>query len=365
MRPARATINLEALRHNLQLARQRAPAAKLWAVVKANAYGHGLERLLPALGSADGLALVEIDAAVRLRERGWSGPLLLIEGFFDEKDLALFVRQRFTAVVHAQWQLQMIERTPLEAPLDVYLKVNTGMNRLGFRPDAVPAALERLRLSGKVGSLTLMTHFADADGERGVAQALSAFDAAAPAGVSLPRSAANSAALLRFPETHFDWVRPGILLYGGSPFGWDAGGGSSAQQSAEALGLQPVMTLQSAILAVQSLTPGERAGYAGLFEARRPSRIGIVALGYADGYPRHAPVGTPVLVEGKRTVSAGRVSMDMIFVDLTDLPEAGIGSRVTLWGEGLSADEVADCAGTVSYELFCALSARVPVEVVG
>jgi alanine racemase len=355
VRPARATIDLDALRHNLRLARRRSPAARVWAVVKANAYGHGLQRAVQAFQAADGLALLEIDEAARLRESGWTGPLLLLEGFFDATDLPVFAAHRFTAVVHDAGQVAMIERAKLAAPLDVYLKINTGMNRLGFRPARAHEMLERLRASGNTASVTLMTHFADADGPRGVAEPLAAMEEASR-GLALPRSCANSAALLRFPQTHFDWVRPGIMLYGCSPF---------PDESAGSIGLRPAMTLRSALIGVQTLAAGERVGYSGLFEAERETRVGVVALGYADGYPRHAPVGTPVLVAGRRTRTVGRVSMDLMFVDLTDVPAAGPGTEVTLWGEGLSADEVAAAAGTVSYELLCALSPRVPVHVIG
>jgi alanine racemase len=353
MRPARARIDLSALRHNLAVARRRAPNSRLWAIVKANAYGHGMARTWRAFEAADGLALLELEDALWLREQGWAKPLLMLEGFFDESDLQAFVQHRLTAVVHHAEQLALIDRSRLAARLDVYLKINTGMNRLGFRPAQSRAALERLRASGKIGSITLMTHFPDADGPRGVAESLAAFDAAAQ-GLALAASTANSAALLRFPQTHRDWVRPGIMLYGCSPF---------ADQSAQAIGVVPAMTLTSRIIALQHLSAGERVGYAGLFTADRAMRLGVVALGYADGYPRHAPLGTPVLVAGKRTRTLGRVSMDLLCVDLAELPDAGVGSEVTLWGQGLPADEVAASAGTVSYELLCALSARVPTDV--
>ena len=355
MRPARALIDLNALRHNLSAAKSGAPRSRVWAVVKANAYGHGLHRVWRAFDAADGLALLDIDTAASLREDGCSKPLLMIEGFFDEPELQLFTRHRLTAVVHHVEQIGMIEQARLTAPLDVYLKINAGMNRLGFRPGEGGMALERLRASGKIGSLTLMTHFPDADGPRGVDGPLAAFDKFAQ-GLALPVSAANSAALLDFPQTHRDWVRPGIMLYGCSPF---------SDRPAHSIGVRPAMTVTSRIIAVQRLMPGERVGYAGLFTADRDMRLGVVAFGYADGYPRHAAQGTPVLVAGKRTGTLGRVSMDMLCVDLTDLPQAGVGSSVTLWGEGLSADEVAASASTVSYELLCALSVRLPVDVVG
>jgi len=353
MRPVRASISLGALRHNLAAARQRSRNARLWAVVKANAYGHGLRRIEPALAAADGLALLETDDAVLLRERGWKKPLLMLEGYFNTEEAAVFARHGFTTVIHQAEQIDMLERAPLGRPLDIYLKLNTGMNRLGIRPEAALETIQRLGGSGKAASITLMTHFAEADGARGIAAPLAAFDLVTR-GMGLPASTANSAALLRFPESHRDWVRPGIMLYGCSPF---------AHQSAASFGLQPVMTLKSRVIALQHIMQGERIGYAGAFTADRPMRVGVVACGYADGYPRHAPAGTPVLVDQKRSRTLGLVSMDMLFVDLTDLPEAGVGSDVTLWGEGLSADEVALAAGTLSYELLCALSARVPVSV--
>jgi alanine racemase len=224
------------------------------------------------------------------------------------------------------------------------------MNRLGIRPDEASRLVERLRSSGNAGDIVLMTHFADAEGARGVAEQLARFDAGTR-GMGLPRSLANSAALLRHPQTHGTWVRPGIMLYGCSPF---------ADESAESLGLRPAMTLAAELIAVQRIAAGDRVGYGGTFCAERPMRIGIVACGYADGYPRHAPSGTPILVASRRTRTVGRVSMDMLMVDLEGIPEAGVGTPVTLWGDGLSCDEVAAAAGTVSYELLCAIAPRVP-----
>ncbi len=249
----------------------------------------------------------------------------------------------------------MFERARLPSPVAVWLKLNTGLNRLGFAGSEVRAAYSRLQASGKTAAISLMTHFADADGRAGVAAQMARY-AEWTAGLSGEATLANSAAILRYPETHADWVRPGIMLYGCSPF---------ADLSAEALGLQPVMTLASEIIAVQEIKPGDRVGYGGTFEATRPMRVGVVACGYADGYPRHAPGlndrSTPVLVAGERTATVGRVSMDLLCVDLSEIPQARVGTSVTLWGEGLSADEVAASAGTVSYELLCALAARVPV----
>jgi alanine racemase len=351
-RPIRATISASALAHNLEIARRAAAPAKVWAVIKANAYGHGLLRAAEALKAADGFALLDFEEAIRLRIAGVQKPLLLLEGFFREQDIALLAEYRLTPVIHNGEQLAMLGRARFEPGIDVYLKVNSGMNRLGFGVDNVRLAWNMLQQHPSVGSVTLMTHFADADGEGGVAAQMQWFGELTRE-FRAPRSLANSAALLRFAEeTRADWVRPGIMLYGCSPFGF---------KSAEELGLKPAMTLQSEIIGVQHLHPGERIGYGFSYEAGEEMTIGIVACGYADGYPRHAPTGTPVLVDGNRVPTVGRVSMDMLAVDISDVPEAYIGTPVTLWGEGLSADEVAASAGTLSYQLLCALAPRVPI----
>lgn len=353
-RPIRAVIDLSALRHNFGVARRHAGKAKLWAVVKANAYGHGLNRAVAALANlADGFALIELERAIALRESGLELPILLLEGFYSADELPLLIRHRLIPVVHRVDQLRMLLDAGWPAALPVYLKLNTGMNRLGF--DAAGLAAARKALAGKIATTVLMTHFADADGPRGVDWQLARF-ATMTAGMDAPCSLANSAALLRHAHAiggEGDWARPGIMLYGGSPF---------ADRSAAELGLQPVMTLQSEIIAVQDLRAGDSVGYGCTFIADKAMRVGVVACGYADGYPRHAPTGTPVLVEGRRTRTLGRVSMDKLCVDLTDLPaKVGAGGTATLWGEGLPADEVAAAAGTISYELFCALAQRVPV----
>ena len=353
MRPIRARIDSAAMRHNLSAVKRLAPRSRVWAVVKANAYGHGLARADKGLAAADGLALIEIEAALELRRAGEKRPILLMQGFYSPQELQRIVGHRLTTVVHDGEQLAMLEKANLRARIPVYAKLNTGMNRLGFSEGEFRGALARLRrLAGEV---TLMTHFADADGKRGVRWQLERFDSATSA-EKLPRSLANSAAVLRYPETHYEWVRPGIMLYGCSPF---------ADESAEKLGLKPAMTLSSELIAVRELRAGDSVGYGCTFTASEPTRIGIVACGYADGYPRHAPTGTPILVSGKRTRTVGRVAMDILFADLTGIPDAAVGSPVTLWGEGLSADQVAASAGTVSYELLCALSPRVPIDAVG
>ena len=350
-RPITAAIDLTALAHNLGVARANAPHAKVFAVVKANAYGHGLLRAANALREADGFAVVEFDAAMRLRDAGYRQRIVLLEGFFDEREAEAGAAGKIAAVVHADAQFAWMAPLRDGARLDVLLKINSGMNRLGFAPDAVRGAYEKLQDTPGVGKITLMTHFADADGTGGVAAQMAVFERAV-AGIAAPRSLANSAATLRYPETHFDWVRPGIMLYGSSPF---------ADRTAAELGLRPVMTLTSEIIGVCDLKPGDTVGYGGMFRAERAMRIGVVACGYADGYPRHAPSGTPVRVGDLMTATVGRVSMDMLCVDITGMPGAGIGTRVVLWGSGNPVDDVARAAGTVSYELMCALAARVPV----
>lgn len=358
-RPIHARIDFDALRHNYLRTRELAGGARMWAVIKANAYGHGIMRIARGLSTlADGFALLDLEDAVRLREAGISQPILLLEGFFSARDLPEIAARKLSTVVHTAEQLDWLEsaQLPAGARIPLFLKVNTGMNRLGISPAQVPAALARLRAWPHAGPIGLMTHFADADGERGVDAQLARF-APLAAQFDGPVSMANSAALLRFPQTHADWVRPGILLYGASP--------ATAYMTAADIGLKPVMRFEARVIAVQQLQPGDRVGYGGLFTAERSMRIGTVACGYADGYPRHAPSGTPVAVDGVRSRLVGRVSMDMIAVDLTDIPQAGLGSVVELWGEHVSLDEVAQRAGTVNYELVCALALRVPAVEVG
>lgn len=358
-RPIRASINAAALRHNYAVAKHHAAGARAWAVVKANGYGHGLLRVASALAEvADGFALLDIEEAISLRKAGVEQPIMLLEGFFDASDLKACAEFDLTPAIHRLDQLETLRVAALPKRLPVYLKLNTGMNRLGFTPTQLPAVQRELANSTAVGEVTLMTHFAEADGGRNVDWQLARFAGMLedwPEAARLPVSLANSAAILRHPQTARDWVRPGIMLYGGSP---------AADESAANYDLRPVMTLSSQILTVQEIAPGERVGYGGTFTAQRNTRVGIVACGYADGYPRHAPGGTPILVDGQRTATLGRVSMDMLACDLTDLPQSGVGSGVVMWGEGMPADEVATAAGTISYELFCALAQRVPVEMV-
>lgn len=370
-RPIRALIHTDALAHNLARARRSSPDAQCWAVVKANAYGHGIERAYAGLQGADGFALLDLDEAQRVRSLGWRGPILLLEGCFEPRDLACCSRLNLWHTVHREDQIDWLAAHKTTWPHHVFLKMNSGMNRLGFSPAAFRSAW--LRLSGltQVERITLMTHFAEADvpGAEGcnrpsaVGAQRAVFDAVVQ---DLPgeRSLCNSAGVLRLAADdtalQADWVRPGVMLYGSAP--------DFPARSAAEWELRPAQTLRSELIAVQELQPGDRVGYGAIFTAEQPMRIGVVACGYADGYPRSAPNGTPVLVDGVRTRLVGRVSMDMVTIDLTPVPDARLGSEVTLWGCGpggtvLPIDEVARAAGTVGYELMCALAPRVPVAV--
>lgn len=360
-RPIEALIHQPALAHNLQRARDCAPDAQVFAIVKANAYGHGIDRVFDAFRAADGFALLDLDEAQRIRDLGWRGPILLLEGCFEPRDLELCSRLRLWHAVHSEQQIDWLAMHKTHEPHRVFLKLNSGMNRLGFTPSGFRAAWTRLNALPQVDEISLMTHFSDADGPKGIDRQLAVFHEAT---ADLPgeRSLSNSAAVLRHSEragVRADWVRAGIMSYGSAP--------DFPEHDIRHWNLHPTMTLRSKVLAVQALQPGDTVGYGSTFVADRPMRIGTVACGYADGYPRHAGTGTPVLVGGQRTRTLGRVSMDMLAVDLTDLPQLGAGSEVTLWGQGpngsiLSIDEVAAAAGTIGYELMCALARRVPVH---
>lgn len=362
-RPISVTIHIAALANNLQVARRLAPTSKVWAVVKANAYGHGIDNVFPALKTADGFALLDLHEAARLRELGWKKPILLLEGFFDAADLELVSKLRLTTAVHCEDQLRMLEiasRDGLlqERTIDISLKLNSGMNRLGFTPANFRDAWDRLRRVAAVRAITHMTHFSDADGPRGIDEQRAVFSSVTN---RLPgeRCIANSAATLWHPGCHADWIRTGIMLYGGSPSGVTA--------DIQGYGLCPTQTLASRILAVQDLTPGAAVGYGSQYIAPHRQRIGIVACGYADGYPRtsSSDVGhyAPVQVGGFRTRTVGRISMDMLAVDLTDFPQVEAGTPVELWGPNVPIDDVAAAAGTIGYELMCAVAPRVPVIV--
>ncbi|MGW7773153.1 alanine racemase [Pseudomonas machongensis] len=356
MRPARALIDLQALRHNYRLARELS-GAKALAVVKADAYGHGAVRCALALETeADGFAVACIEEALELRAAGIKAPVLLLEGFFEASELALIAEHDLWCVVHSLWQLEAIEQTAVRKPLNIWLKLDSGMHRVGLHPKDYHDAYQRLLASGKVARIVLMTHFARADElDASTTEQQFAVFQAARQGLAAECSLRNSPGVLGWPQVPSDWVRPGIMLYGATPF--------EVEQAAAAR-LQPVMTLQSRIISVRELPTGEPVGYGAKFTSPRPTRVGVVAMGYADGYPRHAPTGTPVVVAGKRTQLIGRVSMDMLCVDLTEVPEAGIGSPVELWGKQVLASDVAQQAGTIPYQIFCNLR-RVPLDYYG
>ncbi|MCF5222225.1 alanine racemase [Pseudomonas syringae] len=351
MRPARALIDLQALRHNYRLARDSSGGRAL-AVIKADAYGHGAVHVAQALeAQADGFAVACIEEALELRAAGIRAPILLLEGFFEADELALIVEHDLWTVVHAIWQLEAVEQAQPGKPLTVWLKLDTGMHRVGLHPSEYRAAYQRLLATGKVARVVLMSHFSCADELNSACsdQQVAVFEAARQ-GLVAETSLKNSPAVMGWPKTPSDWSRTGIMLYGATPF-------DQTQPLAERL--QPVMTLESKVISVRELPAGEAVGYGATFVSERPLRIGVVAMGYADGYPRHAPTGTPVLIDGQRSRLLGRVSMDMLCVDLTDVPQAGLGSRVELWGKAVLASEVATQAGTIPYQIFCNLR-RVP-----
>ena len=352
MRPIKARISLDAMAHNLRIARQHAGSAKVIAVVKANAYGHGLSRALRALVAADAFAVLTMEEAANLRQMGIQQPILLLEGLFSVEELQLCTDLDVWPMIHCRQQIDWLKQRPAARPLNLFVKFDSGMHRLGFALSEFDAVMAELQSLPAVGEITLMTHFAQADESAGIAPALQAFQQHAGP-TQLAWTTANSAALLRYPEARGDWVRPGIMLYGASPF---------TEIPAAELGLKPAMKLQSEIIAVQQLKAGDCLGYGCAFRAEQAMRIGVVACGYADGYPRHAPTGTPILVDGQRTRTLGRVSMDMLFTDLSTLPDARAGSPVVLWGEQLPVEDVAHAAHTISYELLCALAPRVRVE---
>ncbi|MCC7634134.1 alanine racemase [Stenotrophomonas rhizophila] len=357
MRPARALIDLDALRSNFQLARELGGGRKTLAAVKADAYGHGAVACARALqGQADAFGVACIEEALELRSAGITAPILLLEGFFEADELPLIVQHDLWFAVAAPWQVDAVAAFQTTATLQVWLKLDSGMHRLGLSPADFRAAHARLSALPQIAPMVLMSHMARADelDSARTGEQAAAF-AAAIDGLAGETSLCNSPALLGWPDVRSDWVRPGLMLYGANPL---------PVQTAQTLRLRPVMTMQSKIFAVRQIEVGEPVGYGARFVAQRPTRVGVVALGYADGYPQFAPNGTPVLIDGQAATLIGRVSMDMLTVDLTDLPQAGIGSTVTLWGESPRLDVLAPLCGVSAYQLPCAVK-RVPHELVG
>ena len=375
-RPIRVQVSIPALRHNLaqirtalthQVQPLQRPTPSIWAVIKANAYGHGIDQAVQGFAAADGLAMLDINEVVRCRERGWNKPLMLLEGFFGPEDLTTIDEHQITTVIHSIEQLQLLEQhaARLRHPLDVMVKLNTGMNRLGFAPEhfeSVYRRLLQLQSQGTIGQLGKMTHFARADDDPSITyqqlQCFTQYTSQLPGRISVCNSAGTlTASLQQHLPTQFEqWVRPGICLYGASPF---------AAVPAHSLGLVPAQSLRAEIISIRDLAAHQGVGYGHSFICQHPMCLGVVACGYADGYPRHAPSGTPIWVQGQATQLVGRVSMDMLMVDLTSIPQAQVGSEVVLWGQdGPSVDEVALAAGTIGYELLCAVAPRVPRVVV-
>ena len=358
MRPLiRAVIDTAALRANLETVRARAPGSKVMAVIKANAYGHGLIMTAVGLPQADAFAVARLEEGIMLREAGITRPIILLEGIFSAEQLIEAAVHRFEVVVHDPLQLALLEEFRGSFRMTAWLKIDTGINRLGFRPEDFPAALARLRaLKTPLREIRLLTHLARAD-ERDASTTSEQVQRfrAVTATLGLATSIGNSAGIFGWPDAAGDWVRPGLALYGVSPF---------AEIRGSELGLKPVMTLESAIIGLRRVPRGESVGYSAAWTAARDSRIAIVAGGYGDGMLRSLKDGSPVLIDGRRAPLVGRVSMDMIAVDVTDLPEPHVGTRCLLWGPGLPVEEVASHAGTVSYEMLCGVRQRVPHEAI-
>lgn len=354
MRATRVELDAEALRHNLQQVRKAAPHSRVMAAIKANAYGHGLQRSARILSEAgvDALGVASLDEALQLRTANIKTPITLLEGFFDSAELPLIEEHRLDVVLHHEAQVQTLEALEHTPTCGIWLKVDTGMHRLGVSPEQAPALWQRLQALLPAAQLRgMMTHLANADDrmDNTTPTQLAAF-AQATAGLTTEQSIANSAGILAWPDSHADWVRPGIMLYGVDPFV----DGAPCPAT-----LQPVMTLRSELIAIKPLHKGDRIGYGGTWTCPEDMPVGVVAVGYGDGYPRHAPNGTPVLIGQQRVPMVGRVSMDMITVDLRNCPEARVGDEVTLWGRGLPVEEIATHAGTIAYELLCGITARV------
>ncbi|RJG13254.1 alanine racemase [Pseudomonas cavernicola] len=352
MRPLVATIDLAAIRHNYAVAKRCAPGREAFAVVKANAYGHGVREVVGSLPEADGFAVACLEEAAEVRRVNAEARVLLLEGCFEPAEYHSAAQLALDVVVQGAEQAEALLAAQLPGPLNVWLKLDSGMHRLGFAADQLRHWHARLAGATQVAELNLLSHFACAD-ERGhplTEQQVEAFLDLLDLDFD-QRSLANSAAILTIPAAHMDWLRPGIMLYGATPF---------VDLTAKELGLRPAMCLTAQLIGLRDVAVGESVGYGACWVAQRPSRIGTVSCGYADGYPRHAPSGTPLVVRGQRVPLAGRVSMDMLAVDLTDLPEAQLGDAVELWGAQLPVDELAQACGTIGYELLTKVTARVP-----
>ncbi len=351
-RPVQATLDAQALRHNLLTAKKHASKSRVMAIIKANGYGHGIQWTAKTLNDGVAFGVASVEEAIAVREAGITAPICLLEGFFEASEIPLLEQYGLAPVIHDEYQIGLLERYVAATPLNVWIKVDTGMHRIGFTPDRFMKAMLRLEDCKCIGRIRLMAHFPNADNtfdsttmeQCRVAQELNA-------SFGLEQSMANSAAIFNWPETHLDWVRPGIMLYGASP-----NAGSAGKQ----LDLKPVMTFRSKLIAVHQRKQGDPIGYGGDYVCSRDMPVGVVAVGYGDGYPRNAPKGTPVLVKGKPVSLIGRVSMDMITVSLRKVPDAKPGDPVVLWGKRLPVEEIANRTNTIAYELLCRVTDRVP-----
>ena len=353
---AHAILNLEAVQHNLQMVRRLAPDAKIMAVIKANGYGHGLLRIAEALQNADAFAVARVDEGIRLRKAGIKNRIAVLEGFSCAEELDELLLYQLDAVVHSFTQLEIFESRKEQEACAIWLKLDTGMNRLGFKPQEFNSVFQRLNQCSIIRPpIRLMTHLANADDKQDATthKQIRLFnDTVATVGLENERSIANSAGIIAWKEALTDWVRPGVMLYGISPFPDNTG---------KQLGLKPVMGLHSRLIAVKPIATGDKVGYSGTWVCERPTTLGVVAVGYGDGYPRYAKAGTPVLVNGQRVPLIGRVSMDMITVDLATQPNAKPGDPVTLWGDSLAVEEIAFYADTIPYTLVCGVTQRVQI----
>lgn len=353
-RPTKITIHLDALRHNLQQIRKLAPNSSVLAMVKSNAYGHGIHRIALALPDADALGVACIEEGILLRDAGVKNPIVLMEGLFTGDELSKASAEHFTLVVHHEPQVQMLEKNSTVQPLSVWLKIDTGMHRLGFEPGQVASIYRRLmQCSTVIKPIGLMTHFAQADSSdrSSTLKQIDIFNKVVRH-LKGPRSLSNSAGILAWPIAHGDWVRPGIMLYGASPLAGHCGVEHH---------LRPVMSLSTELIAIHQIAKGEKVGYGGTWTCPEDMLIGVVGIGYGDGYPQFAKSGTPVLMNGRPCPLVGRVSMDMSTVDLRTQPDAKVGDPVLLWGPGLPVEVVAENNGTSAYELFTRITQRVHV----
>ena len=353
---ATAEINLTALAHNLAKVKHFAPNSKIMAVLKANAYGHGLVKIAQHLNEADAFAVARIDEALALRAGGLTKPIVLLEGFFNKADLPILIANNFQTIIHDEYQLAAIEEAVVDAPITCWLKVNTGMHRLGIAPEQFDEFYSRLQKTPNASNIiNLMTHFScadDVDNGKTVQQILQ-FDRLAN-GIDQAHCLSNSAGIIAWPAGHGDWVRPGLMLYGVSPM---------VDKIGQQHNLQPVMRLTTRVIAVRKVAADQEVGYGGRWKSDKPTQLAVVAMGYGDGYPRHAKAGTPVIINNQRYGIVGSVAMDMISVDIGDNAHGvQVGDRVTMWGPELPVEEIAQCADTIPYELLCNITPRVSYE---